>query len=207
MLPDLYGRLMTSQELRGQTSSLTNGREIHCEGRDGKMNTFDRMRTTRKAVISLGRVTAVALALTACLAAPLWADDFPLQETNPIVLPSGQYFFRPEVLLTSGDFRYLSSLRPNPGGTALKPYLQAWIRNSRLAPDWLRIGTDIIGGAFNMAFSLTGATVPDVGTPSQTNCHGQSLSALSRQFGGVDASASGLGFSNVQALQDAFALF
>jgi len=127
--------------------------------------------------------------------------------TNPIVLPSGQYFFRPEVLLTSGDFRYLSGLRPNPGGSALTPDRQAWIRNSTLAPDWLRIGTDIIGGAFNMAFSLTGETVPDVGTPGQTNCHGQSLSALSRQFGGVDASASGLGFSNVQALQDAFALF
>ena len=109
------------------------------------MNTFDRMRTTRKAVISLGRVT--------------------------------------------------------------EPDRQAWIRNSSLAPGWLRIGPDIIGGTFNMAFSLTGETVPDVGTPGQTNCHGQSLSALSRQFGGVDASASGLGFSNVQALQDAFALF
>src|SRR5262249_19793047 len=40
--------------------------------------------------------------------------------------------------------------------------LQAWIRNANLDPNWLRIGTDIIGGAppptFNMAFSLTGTT-------------------------------------------------
>jgi hypothetical protein len=58
-----------------------------------------------------------------------------------------------------------------------------------------------------MAFSLTGETVPDVGTPGQTSCHGQSLSALAHQFGGIEAAASGLGFSNVQALQNAFDLF
>ena len=129
--------------------------------------------------------------------------------TSPIVLPSGQYFFRPEVLLsTGGDFRYLSGPRPIPGGSALSPDRQAWIRNSTLAPDWLRIGTDIIGvGAFNMAFSLNGETVPDVGTPGRTNCHGRSLSALAHQFGGIEQAASGLGFSNVQALQTAFALF
>jgi len=128
---------------------------------------------------------------------------------SPIVLPSGQYFFRPEVLLSNGgDFRYLSGPRPIPGGSALSPDRQAWIRNSTLAPDWLRIGTDIIGvGAFNMAFSLNGETVPDVGTPGRTNCHGRSLSALAHQFGGIEQAASGLGFSNVQALQTAFALF
>jgi len=129
--------------------------------------------------------------------------------TSPIVLSSGQYFFRPEVLLSNGgDFRYLSGPRPIPGGSALSPDRQAWIRNSTLAPDWLRIGTDIIGvGAFNMAFSLNGETVPDVGTPGRTNCHGRSLSALAHQFGGIEQAASGLGFSNVQALQTAFALF
>src|SRR5206468_6842273 len=80
--------------------------------------------------------------------------------TNPIVLPAGQYFFRPEVLLTGGDFLYLSV-----PGTPVAPDLQAWIRNSRLAPDWLRIGTDIICATppdtppkFNMAFSLTSNT-------------------------------------------------
>ncbi len=129
--------------------------------------------------------------------------------TNPIVLLPGQYFFRPEVLLSDGgDFRYLSGPRPIPTGSALSPDRQAWIRNSNIAPDWLRIGTDIIGaGAFNMAFSLNGETVPDVGTPGQTNCHGRSLSALAHQFGGIEEAASGLGFSNVQALQNAFDLF
>src|SRR5215469_10493655 len=136
--------------------------------------------------------------------------------TSPIILPAGHYFFRPEVLLTSGDFLYLSGPRPivSPGGTPFPTGvtdLQAWIRNSNLAPDWLRIGTDIIDGAtpqtFNMAFSLAGETVPEAGTPGQPNCHGQTISALAHQFGGIDAAASALGFSTVQALQTGFSLF
>ena len=132
--------------------------------------------------------------------------------TSPIVLPGGHYFFRPEVLLTSGDFLYLSAPRPIVApGTPFLGDLQAWIRNSNLAPDWLRIGTDIIDGTpaptFNMAFSLTGETVPEAGTPGQPNCHGQTISALAHQFGGIDAAASALGFSTVQALQTGFSLF
>jgi len=132
--------------------------------------------------------------------------------TSPIVLPGGHYFFRPEVLLTSGDLLYLSAPRPIVApGTPFLGDLQAWIRNSNLAPDWLRIGTDIIDGTpaptFNMAFSLTGETVPEAGTPGQPNCHGQTISALAHQFGGIDAAASALGFSTVQALQTGFSLF
>jgi hypothetical protein len=133
--------------------------------------------------------------------------------TTPIILPAGHYFFRPEVLLTDGYFLFLSGPRPivPPAGTPFMPDLQAWIRNSNLAPDWLRIGTDIIDGVtpptFNMAFSLSGETVPEVGTPGQPNCHGQSISSLAHQFGGIDAAASALGFSSVQALQSGFSLF
>jgi len=133
--------------------------------------------------------------------------------TSPVILPSGNYFFRPEVFLTNGDFLYLSGARPivSPAGTPFTPDRQAWIRNSTLAPDWLRIGTDIIDGGtpptFNMAFSLSGETVPDVGTPGQPNCNGQSISALAQQFGGIDAAASSLSFSSVGQLQAGFALF
>jgi hypothetical protein len=128
--------------------------------------------------------------------------------TTPIILPAGHYFFRPEVLVTGGDFLYLSTakLAVFPGTST--PDLQAWIRNSNLKPDWLRIGTDIIGGTtFNMTFSLTGDTVPEAGTPGQANCHGVTVSALAHQFGSVRAAASAMGASSVQALQDAVALF
>jgi hypothetical protein len=132
--------------------------------------------------------------------------------TPPIVLPADRYFFRPEVRVAGGDFLYLSTPRPivSPG-TPVAGDLQAWIRNSDLQPDWLRIGNDIIGEVplrtFNMAVSLAGETVPRAGTPGSANCHGKSVSALAHQFGGIDASASALGFSSVAALQDAFSAF
>jgi hypothetical protein len=135
--------------------------------------------------------------------------------TTPIILPAGHYFFRPEVLVTGGDFLYLSAPRPIIApGTPFPldfPDLQAWIRNSALAPDWLRIGTDIVDGAtpptFNMTFSLSGETIPEAGTPGRPNCHGTTVSALARQFNGMDQAASALSASNVVALQEAIHLF
>jgi hypothetical protein len=81
----------------------------------------------------------------------------------PVALPAGHYFFRPEVLLSSGNFLWLSAPKPIIApGTPFMPDLQSWIRNDNLAPDWLRIGSDIIGqGAFNATFSLSGETDAD----------------------------------------------
>jgi probable HAF family extracellular repeat protein len=45
------------------------------------------------------------------------------------------------------------------------------------------------------------------GTPGTPNCHGESVSALVREFGGLKAAASALGFPSVQALQDAIRAF
>ena len=132
--------------------------------------------------------------------------------TPPILLPADHYFFRPEVLVTGGSFLYLSAPRPIvPPGTPFVGDLQAWIRNSDLKPDWLRIGTDIVDGnpapTFTMTFSLKGETIPEAGTPGEANCHGQSVSAVARQFGGVAAAISGLGFSSVKELQNALKNF
>jgi hypothetical protein len=81
----------------------------------------------------------------------------------PVALPVDHYFFRPEVLLSNGDFLWLSAPRPIIApGTPFLPDLQSWIRNDALAPDWLRIGTDITGqGPFNAAFVLIGETDAD----------------------------------------------
>jgi len=86
---------------------------------------------------------------------------FNLSFTTPFLLDAGHYFFVPQVSVTGGEFYWLST----PFGTDL----QAWIRNANLDPDWLRIGTDIVGGnpapKFNMAFSLSGVgAVPEPST-------------------------------------------
>jgi hypothetical protein len=129
----------------------------------------------------------------------------------PIFLPAGHYFFRPEGEVSGGNFLFLSAPRPITSGTpfpAGTTDLQAWIRNANLAPDWLRIGADIIGGVtFNMTFSLTGNTILEAGTPGQANCHGKTVSAMAHGFGGIDASASTLGYSSVDALQGGIRVF
>ena len=97
--------------------------------------------------------------------------QFDVTFTTRIVLPPGHYFFVPQVSLTNGgNFMWLSASRPISGaGTTPFPTgvtdLQEWTRDANLDPDWLRVGTDIVGGSpaptFNAAFSLSGAAVPE----------------------------------------------
>jgi hypothetical protein len=81
----------------------------------------------------------------------------------PVDLDAGQFFFRPEVGLTDGNFLWLSAPKPIVApGTPFSQDLQTWIRNANLAPDWSRVGTDITHqGPFNASFSLSGESVPE----------------------------------------------
>jgi hypothetical protein len=45
------------------------------------------------------------------------------------------------------------------------------------------------------------------GTPGAPNCHGQSISALASQNGGLSHAAAALGYPSVQALQDAISAY
>lgn len=127
-----------------------------------------------------GAVTGVAVLITVAF-------------DPPIALPADHYFFRPEVRLSNGDFLWLSAPRPIVApGTPFAPDLQSWIRNDALAPDWLRIGTDITAqGPFNAAFSLSGETdadadqvadsldlCPDTAAGAVVDIHGCSLDQL-----------------------------
>ena len=93
---------------------------------------------------------------------------FDITFAHPFVLPADHYFFVPQVQVINGEFFWLSGTRPIVApGTPFAPDLQSWVRSAALDPDWLRVGTDIVGGAtpptFNQAFTLTGtvAAVPE----------------------------------------------
>jgi hypothetical protein len=96
---------------------------------------------------------------------------FDIRFSNPIDLPADHYFFVPQVEgANGGQFFWLSAAKPivGPGTTPFldpKTDLQTWIRNEALAPNWLRVGTDIVGGdpapTFNASFGLEGIEVPE----------------------------------------------
>jgi hypothetical protein len=101
---------------------------------------------------------------------PLTGEEvqFDVTFSTPFSLPADHFFFVPQVGLTNGgQFYWLSASRPisGPGTTPFTPDLQAWTRDAHLDPDWLRVGTDIVGGAnapmFNTAFSLDGTATPE----------------------------------------------
>ena len=101
---------------------------------------------------------------------PVTGEDveFGITFTTPFTLPADHYFFIPQVEVTTanGEFLWLSAPKPIVGGTG--PFvgdLQSWTRDAMLDPDWLRVGTDIVGaGAFNATFSLSGSIVPEPST-------------------------------------------
>jgi hypothetical protein len=87
---------------------------------------------------------------------------FDVTLATPLDLPADHYFLIPQVELSNGEFLWLSAPKPivSPG-TPFLPDLQSWIRNADLDPDWLRVGTDIVGtGAFNATFTLSGEVIP-----------------------------------------------
>ena len=90
--------------------------------------------------------------------------------TTPFDLPADHYFFVPQIELSNGDFLWLSAPRPIVApGTPFAQDLQTWIRNDPgIAPDWLRVGTDVVGNTtFNASFEVFGdvtTAVPEAST-------------------------------------------
>jgi hypothetical protein len=100
--------------------------------------------------------------------------------THPIELAGGHFFIVPQIQLSSGNFLWLSAPKPT-APPIFAGDLQSWIRNENLAPDWLRVGTDITHqGPFNAAFSISGETDVDAdGVPdSQDQCPGTPPGAI-----------------------------
>ncbi len=112
---------------------------------------------------------------------------FNVRFTNPLELPAGHYFFVPQVLLTDANKHFLWLSAPRPIIAPGTPFpagfsdLQSWTRNADLDPDWLRIGTDIVGGTtFNATFSAAGIEFPNCSGPAPGvpwKNHGEYVSA------------------------------
>ena len=82
-----------------------------------------------------------------------------------------------------------------------------WVQ---IAFDFNGSGSDTLTITFNLSgtsivdnFSIVAVTPTFAGTPGQVNCFSDSVSALAKQYGGLMAAASALGFPSVQALQSA----
>jgi photosystem II stability/assembly factor-like uncharacterized protein len=69
----------------------------------------------------------------------------------------------------------------------------------------------VVGNGATVLHTFTGGEKLEVpvfaGTPGTPNCHGESVSALVHEFGGLKAAASALRFPSVQAVQDAIRAF
>jgi len=66
------------------------------------------------------------------------------------------------------------------------------------------IGSPIPVGKIPVAYGIfIQSPLRFAGTPGKANCHGQSVSALARQYGGLNNAAAALGYASVGTLQDA----
>jgi hypothetical protein len=92
--------------------------------------------------------------------------EFEVTFAEPFLLPADHYFFVPQVQLDTGDFLWLSAAKTIPAPADLQSWTRDDISPNNLEPDWLRVGTDIVGGTpapnFNAAFSLS--TIPEPST-------------------------------------------
>jgi hypothetical protein len=96
--------------------------------------------------------------------------EFDVSFTHGLLLPADHYFFVPQVEVADadGNFFWLSATKTIPAPADL----QSWTRDAGLDPDWLRVGTDIVGPVgdpatitqFNASFSLKGTVVPEPST-------------------------------------------
>ena len=106
---------------------------------------------------------------------------------------------------------------PSPFGMAVTPDgSKVFVANEQSQPGSVSVidaATNAVTatipvGSGPQAFGIFIQPVPRfAGTPGKANCYGKSVSALARQYGGLNSAAAALGYSDVSALQTAIMAF
>jgi uncharacterized membrane protein len=84
---------------------------------------------------------------------------------------------------------------------------------STTRPNGINDYSEIVGGIFSIQTNssqsgfIASPLLLFAGTPGKPNCHGQSVSALAQQYGGLAAAAAALGYSSVSMLQNAITTY
>jgi YVTN family beta-propeller protein len=98
------------------------------------------------------------------------------------------------------------AVTPNGGKIYVANYASGTVSVINAATN--SVTTTIPVGAEPAAFGIFIQPAPRfAGTPGMSNCYGQSVSALARQFRGLNAAAAALAYPSVQALQKAITAF
>jgi hypothetical protein len=130
---------------------------------------------------------------TVVISGDVWdADKFQGRSSAFVVLLNGG-------TIASGEVMYGVNTRANP--------ISFSIMENVNVGDQLELDITALQAAGT--FSGVSLTISQkfAGTPGKANCHGQSVSALAGQYGGLNAAAAALGFSRVTALQNAIMAF
>ena len=89
------------------------------------------------------------------------------------------------------------------GSGRTSPWVQIAFDFRGSGSDTFTIAANPSGNSIVDNFSIVAVTPTFAGTPGQAKCFSDSVSALTKQYGGLMAAASALGFPSVQALQSA----
>ena len=124
----------------------------------------------------------------------IWGTVFEIAKTH------GGYASTPTTLVSFDGFTPIDTPANPPAGLIADA-------NGNLFGTAYNGGANHVGAVFEIIGSGFVVPITLAGTPGNPNCFGKSISALARQYGGLNAAAAALGYPSVRGLQDAILEF
>jgi len=124
-------------------------------------------------------------------------------------ISSGVVTFEPNFRITDTSFPVVRGQDPVVNSVYMGDYDQAVADNNFFYVTWgdNRLPNPNFAAHTHQPDVRFAKLLVFAGTAGNANCHGKSVSALAKQFVGLNAAAATLGFSSVEALQDAIKTF